>query len=132
MRNNWILFAKLAAMAAIGGLLVGLIGGLLGLLISKISDPTGWSDLIDSLGGAIFGYGIGSAVGAYLIHRRNGSSHGFMRALLSSLTGLFAVIFLSEPLHLGATPVLMWVLLILIPPLVTSGMIHQSNPKEVE
>jgi hypothetical protein len=132
MRNNWILFAKLAAMAAIGGLLVGLIGGLLGLLISKISDPTGWSDLIDSLGGAIFGYGIGSAVGAYLIHRRNGGSHGFMRALLSSLTGLFAVIFLSEPLHLGATPVLMWVLLILIPPLVTSGMIHQSNPKEVE
>jgi hypothetical protein len=132
MRNNWILFAKLAAMAAIGGLLVGLIGGLLGLLISKISDPTGWSDLIDSLGGAIFGYGIGSAVGAYLIHRRNGSSHGFMRALLSSLTGLFAVIFLSEPLHLGATPVLMWVLLILIPPLVTSGMMHRSNPKEVE
>jgi hypothetical protein len=132
MRNNWIFFAKLAAMAAIGGLLVGLIGGLLGLLISKISDPTGWSDLIDSLGGAIFGYGIGSAVGAYLIHRRNGGSHGFMRALLSSLTGLFAVIFLSEPLHLGATPVLMWVLLILIPPLVTSGMIHRSNPKEVE
>jgi hypothetical protein len=132
MRNNWILFAKLAAMAAIGGLLVGLIGGLLGLLISKISDPTGWSDLIDSLGGAIFGYGIGSAVGAYLIHRRNGGSHGFMRALLSSLTGLFAVIFLSEPLHLGATPVLMWVLLILIPPLVTSGMMHRSNPKEVE
>jgi hypothetical protein len=132
MRNNWIFFAKLAAMAAIGGLLVGLIGGLLGLLISKISDPTGWSDLIDSLGGAIFGYGIGSAVGAYLIHRRNGGSHGFMRALLSSLTGLFAVIFLSEPLHLGATPVLMWVLLILIPPLVTSGMMHRSNPKEVE
>jgi len=132
MRNNWNLFAKLVAMAAVGGLLASLIGGLLGLLISKISDPTGWSDLIDALGGVIFGYGIGSAVGAYLTHRRNGGSHGFMRALLSSLTGLFAVIFLAEPLHLGSTPVLMWVLLILIPPLVTSGMIYQSNPKEVE
>ncbi len=132
MRNNWNLFAKLVAMAAVGGLLVSLIGGVLGLLISKISDPTGWSDPIDTLGGVIFGYGIGSAVGAYLTHRRNSGSHGFMRALLSSLTGLFAVIFLAEPLHLGSTPVLMWVLLILIPPLVTSGMIYQSNPKEVE
>ncbi len=119
-------------MAVGGGLLVGLIGALLGLLFSKITDPTGWSELIDALGGAIFGYGLGSAVGAYLIHRRNGGSHGFMRALLSSLTGLFAFIFLAEPLHLGSTPALMWVLLILIPPLATSGMLLQSNPKEVE
>ena len=132
MRNNWIIFAKLVTMAVVGGLIVGLIGALLGLLISKISDPSGWSDLIDALGGIIFGYGIGSAVGAYLIHRRNGGTHGFMRALLSSLTGLFAVIFLAEPLHLGTTPVLMWLLLILIPPLTTSGMLHQCNPKEVE
>ncbi len=101
----------------LGGLIVASFGAALGALWTQLIAPSVWGRLAFPLEGGIYGYGIGAGLGAFAGYRRAGGEKSRLRALLGALTGLFAVIFLAEPLHLNAFPPLQWGLLILLPPL---------------
>ena len=116
-------FSKTFLFSFLGGLFGALIGGAIGFYTSRMKDPTGWSEIPDMLTGAIYGYGLGAGTGAFVLHFRSHAPSAFTRAFLGALTGLFAVIFLSAPLHLDIFPPLMWGLLILLPPLIASRLL---------
>ncbi len=100
-----------------------LIGGVLGFFSARSNDPTGWSEIPSLATGAVYGYGLGVGAGTFLLHCHTHAPSAFSRAFLGALTGLFAVIFLSAPLHLDFFPPLMWGLLVLLPPLIASRLL---------
>jgi hypothetical protein len=120
-------FGKTVLFSFLGGLLGGSIGGLIGFISAGINDPSGWSEIPNSLSGMIYGYGLGAGAGAFSLHIRPHSPRAFSRAFLGALTGLFGVIFLSAPLHLDFFPPLMWGLLLLLPPMISARLL--VNPK---
>ncbi|MCF6278194.1 MAG: hypothetical protein L3J16_05520, partial [Anaerolineales bacterium] len=117
------LFRRTFAASFLGGLLGALLGGLLGFWVAQSGDPSGWSQLPDTLQGSIYGYGLGAGAGAFMLHMRPHAPSAFSRAFLGALSGLFAVIFFSAPLHLDIVPFLMWGLLILLPPLIAARLL---------
>lgn len=117
--------AKTYLIGMLGGLLGALIGAGVGYLVAQKNDPSGWSNLPNALGGAIYGYGLGVGAGVFLLHRKTNAPSAFSRSFLGSLAGLFFVIFFSAPLHLDFFPPLMWSLLILLPPLIAARL---NNP----
>ncbi|MBC8335091.1 MAG: hypothetical protein ISR59_06090 [Anaerolineales bacterium] len=116
-------YGKTVLYSFLGGLLGALIGGSIGILSARNNDPTGWSEIPNLLSGLIYGYGLGVGAGAFMLHFRPHPPSAFSRAFLGALTGLFGVIFLSAPLHLDFFPPLMWGLLILLPPLISAGLL---------
>lgn len=116
-------FLKTFFIGVLGGALGALIGALIGYWIAQANDPSGWSDIPDALGGAIYGYGLGVGLILFVRHARPHPPSAASRAFLGALTGLFLVIFLSAPLHLDIFPPLMWGLLILLPPLIASRLL---------
>jgi len=122
-------FSKTLLFSFLGGLLGALIGGTIGFYASHVKDPTGWSEIPDLLEGAIYGYGLGAGAGAFALHFHPHAPSAFARAFLGALVGLFAVIFLSAPLHLDFFPPLMWGLLILLPPLIAARLLSPPSKK---
>ena len=116
-------FRKTFLFSFLGGVFGALIGASIGFFSARANDPTGWSEIPNSLIGAVYGYGLGAGAGAFSLHFRPHAPSAFSRAFLGALTGLFAVIFLSAPLHLDFFPPLMWGLLILLPPLITAWLL---------
>ena len=101
-------FRKTFAFSFLGGVLGALLGAAIGFFPARANDPTGWTELPNSLIGAVYGYGLGAGAGAFALHFRPHAPSAFSRAFLGALTGLFAVIFLSAPLHLDFFLPLMW------------------------
>ena len=118
-----ISFRKTFLFSFFGGIIGASIGAAIGFFSAQANDPSGWSEIPNLLMGAIYGYGLGAGVGAFILHVRPHAPSAFSRAFLGALTGLFAVIFLSAPLHLDFFPPLMWGLLILLPPLIASRLL---------
>ncbi len=121
-------FIKTFFVGLLGGVLGALLGAGIGYLYASSNDPSGWSNIPDSLGGAIYGYGFGVGLAAFLLHRKPNAPRAASRSFLGALAGLFFVIFFSAPLHLDAFLPLMWGLLILLPPLVVARLNH-PRPK---
>ena len=126
----FISFRKTFLISFLGGAIGALIGGAIGFFSAQASDPSGWSEIPNLLTGAIYGYGFGTGAGAFFLHIRPHAPSAFSRAFLGALTGLFAVIFLSAPLHLDFFPPLMWGLLILFPPLIASRLLVPPQKNE--
>ena len=120
-------FAKTFLVGVLGGLFGALIGAGIGYLVAQKNDPSGWSNIPDALGGAIYGYGLGVGLAVFVRHARPHPPSAFSRAFLGSLSGLFFIIFFSAPLHLDIFPPLMWGLLILLPPAIAARL---SNPPQ--
>ncbi len=118
---------KTFLIGALGGLLGALIGAGLGYWRALSTDPSGWSNLPNSLSGAIYGYGLGTGAGAFLRHRKPDAPRAFSRAFLGALGGLFFIIFFSAPLHLDISPYLMWGLLILLPPFIAARLLNRKK-----
>ena len=117
------LFRKTFLFSFLGGVLGALIGGAIGFFSARASDPTGWSEIPNLMTGVVYGYGLGAGMGAFSLHIRPHAPSAFSRAFLGALTGFFAVIFLSAPLHLDFFLPLMWGLLILLPPLIAARLL---------
>lgn len=80
------------------------------------SDPSGWSNLPYTLEGALYGWGLGLGIGGWLaLPQPLRTPKNFNRLFFSVLTAFFAVIYLSEPLHLDFWPVLPYLLLVVVP-----------------
>ncbi len=77
--------------------------------------------------GAVWGYGMGVSMGAYKAHRKYEGTRSFSRAFYSSMSALLAVVFLSEPLHLGNLSPLMWGALIFFPPFVATIFLYERK-----
>ena len=122
-------FRKTFLFSFLGGVLGVLIGGVIGFFSARTNDPTGWSEIPNLLTGAVYGYGLGAGAGAFALHFRPHAPSAFSRAFLGALTGLFAVIFLSAPLHLDFFQPLMWGLLILLPPLIAARLLIPREPR---
>jgi Ca2+/Na+ antiporter len=118
-------FTKTFLVGALGGVVGALIGAGIGYWQAISNDPSGWSNLPGSLGGAIYGYGFGVGLAAFLLHRKPNAPRAASRSFLGALAGLFFIIFFSAPLHLDFFQPLMWSLLILLPPLVAARL---NNP----
>ncbi len=116
-------FRRTFLFSFLGGVLGALIGGAMGFFSARFTDPTGWSEIPNLMTGAVYGYGLGAGAGAFSLHLRPHAPSAFSRAFLGALTGLFAVIFLSAPLHLDFFLPLMWGLLILLPPLIAARLL---------
>jgi hypothetical protein len=112
--------ARLFRDGLLGGLLLAAFGAALGALWSAFIAPSAWGTWALPLEGGIYGYGVGAGLGAFAGNLRRGGIGSRLRALLGALSGLFAVIFLSEPLHLDAFPPLMWGLLLFLPPFIAA------------
>ena len=115
-------FIKTFLLGVLGGLLGALIGAGIGYWRALSSDPSGWSNIPNSLSGAIYGYGLGVGLAVFWQHRKPNAPRAASRSFLGSLSGLFFVIFFSAPLHLDIFPPLMWGLLILLPPLIAARL----------
>ena len=122
-------FRKTFLFSFLGGILGALLGAAIGFFSTRVSDPSGWSEIPNSLTGAIYGYGLGAGAGAFALHFRPHAPSAFTRAFLGALSGLFFVIFFSAPLHLDFFPPLMWGLLILLPPLVAARLLTSAKKK---
>ena len=125
-------FTKTFLFSFLGGVLGASIGGAIGFFSSRVTDPSGWSEIPNALIGAVYGYGLGAGAGAFALHFRPHAPSAFSRAFLGALTGLFGVIFLSAPLHLDFFPPLMWGLLILLPPLIAARLLIPRNLRRHE
>jgi hypothetical protein len=108
-------------------LIIALLGGLLGIVASKLFSPAGWGGLLYALRGSVWGYGIGVTMGTFKAHRKYGGRRSFSRAFYSSMSALLAVVFLAEPFHLQIFPPLMWGMLICVPPFVATLFLFDSN-----
>ena len=111
----------------IAGLLIALVGASLGLLWSKLFSPEGWGGLLYAMRGAVWGYGVGVALGAFKAHRNNGGKCSLSRAFYSTMSALLAVIFLAGPLRLQIFLPLMWGALILFPPFVAALFLYERT-----
>lgn len=120
-----IAFTKNFFVGLLGGAFGALIGAGIGYANALSSDPSGWSNLPNALGGAIYGYGLGVGFAVFLTHRKPNAPRAASRSFLGALAGLFFVIFFSAPLHLDLIQPLMWGLLIVLPPLIA---VRLNNP----
>ncbi len=102
--TTWLLTLPLAA-----------LGAALGWWNALRHDPSGWSLLPNALEGAIYAYGFGLGVVAWLRYPGRRTPGVFNRLFYPTLAAFFAVIFFSEPLHLDVLPWLPYVLLLFIP-----------------
>ena len=118
-------FMKTFLIGLLGGAFGALLGAGIGYWQATSSDPTGWSNLPNALGGAIYGYGFGVGLAVFLAHRKPNAPRAASRSFLGALSGLFFIIFFSAPLHLDFFPPLMWILLILLPPSIAARL---NNP----
>jgi hypothetical protein len=116
-------FLKTAGGSLLGGIIGALLGGLAGYAAAKLQPAATFGDLIYPLTGLVLGYGAGTGMAAYLTHRMLKGRKSFARAFFSALTGLFLVVFLSEPLRLNQVPPLMWALLFILPPVLAALML---------
>ena len=121
-------FGKTFLFSFLGGIIRAFFGGLIGLYMTRANDPSGWSEIPNLLSGLIYGYGLGAGAGAFVLHFRPHAPSAFSRAFLGALAGMFAIIFLSEPLHLNAFPPLMWALLLLLPPFAATLALIYRGP----
>ncbi len=102
--STWLLTLPLAA-----------LGALFGWWNALRQDPSGWSILPYALEGALYAYGFGLGIIAYLRYPGRRTPGVFNRLFYPTLTAFFAVIFLAEPLHLDIFPWLPYLLLLLLP-----------------
>jgi hypothetical protein len=112
---DWKKLGGISLAGFVFGAVASAIGLGIGKLISVFYDPTGWSDLIFALGGIMLAYPFGVTIGTWLAHVRFGGKKSFQWAFFPALTGLFLVIFLSEPLKLNTVQPLMWAVLFILP-----------------
>ncbi len=123
---NWALLADEAASGALGGLLLGLPGALLGRTLGAGAN-NGFGDLVGAILLAAAGYILGCVLGVYFVGRRAGQPGAVWAIALGSLAGGALTLLLAQPLRLNATPVLLQGTFLVLPPVLAAVAAHLTR-----
>ncbi len=112
-------------LAAFGGMVIAaaFIGAVFGFLAAVISaqllqdEATGSGGLAGALAGLIIGYPIGVMIGIFLINKVLRYQGSLLLGAIGGIIGALIPIALTEPTGLNNNPDLLWVLILLLPPL---------------
>ncbi|KPL83184.1 hypothetical protein SE15_07985 [Thermanaerothrix daxensis] len=117
MRSNlWRFYLLMGVGGLLGEGLLMVLGILLGSIIGRGRGGGGLADLGLAILGALVGIALGAGLGVYLTRWRLGLPASPWRAWAGSGLAIVGLMALAEPLRLNQMAVVLWALLIGLPP----------------
>ena len=116
-------FIGLVMGTALVGFVFGLIAAFIGASIFQ-GDSGGFGSPVGALAGMIIGYPIGVMIGIFVISKLLRYRGSLLLGVVGSILGVVIPIGLAELLDLNANPDLLWVLILLMPPLLGTAGFH--------